>query len=140
MITNIEEHVRIKTLQEFNSFLDSKELRPLKLLDGAPSIDSETYAMGIYMFSPNGSIFENDGSTIKSSITFDCHLDTDINSSSLSTRYLDALLEWTSSCPFEMDFTISLGLVRRVDTGDVDNGFAALMEVVIDYLHDDSVY
>lgn len=136
-IGEVEEYMQQKALKELPSLMEKAGLSPLRYYADAPNKETDTYAVGIYLYSPNGSVFEQDGNAMKAYVTFDGVVDCLIDDSCLGSKYAAVIIEWLHTSPFDMVSVVpTLAMTRRVDGGDDYNGFAVLAEISLDYLFD----
>lgn len=136
-IKEYEEFIRYTVVNEFPAVLEEKKLQPLTYLDGVPDIENQdSYCMGIYLYSPNGSVYELKNDALKVYVTFDGLLDRVRDHSELSAEYLSVLVEWLQSKSLGVIAYPTLGNAYRVDAYDAYNGFAVLLESSVDLFHD----
>lgn len=112
------------------------ELEELTYHDDAPRTGIDEHYMGIYLSSPEGEVYQNDGKMESVDITLDCIIDDKRESVNLPQRYLSCILEYLSTRTYGIRSHAYTAVTARVDLDAPVNAFAIALRIVIAYAMD----
>lgn len=120
-----------------NNYISSTQIegeswfKPLEFHDDAPRVETDSFYMGIYLASPEGSVFEGTPQTAKVTVALDCILDDDRENSNLSTLYLSAVLDYLNRRRYGVSSNPTYAETARVDLDAQVNAFSVAIEIVV---------
>lgn len=120
-----------------NSFISSTQVEgeswftPLSFHTDAPRVETDEFYMGIYLSSPEGSVFEGNAQTSKVTVALDCILNREREDSNFSTLYLSAVLDYLSKRRYGVSSNPTYAETARVDLDADVNAFSVAIEIVV---------
>lgn len=123
-------------VQNLPTVLADNNLRALRYVDNAPSVDDDEFTIGIYLASPRGEVYKSNEEKETIDIVMDCILDDNSENSSLPEKYLSATIDHLNSVRDSLNIDPYTAITSRVDLESHVNGFAICCEMTIRYLYD----
>lgn len=135
-IGDLEEYIQQEAAKSLPPLIEAAGLPPVKYQIVSPSSEGDTYTMGIYLYSPDGSVFQQEKDQMKAYMTLDLVIDMDVEDSMMGGKYLSVILEWLHTHPWKVPVMPMLAATPRADCGDGWNGAIVYLETTIGYLYD----
>ena len=136
-LRSIIDQVQQDIAANLNTFIESTQgtdedwFTELKFYDGAPRVETDTYAMGIYLASPSGAVFEGSAKSQKITVALDCILDDKKDNSNYSTYYLSAVLDFLTRRTYGVSSNPTYAEAVRVDLDAMVNAFSVAIEITV---------
>ena len=139
-IADLEEYMRQEARESLLPELakiPQMDGRGFIIQEGPTQSEGNDWAIGIYLGSPDGAVYESDGNAFTAHIVIDCMIDKAEKDAGLGVACLSTTLEWLKTHGFEVNIYPAEAIVLRVGGGDFYNGFAVhIVIAIIDYMTD----
>jgi hypothetical protein len=125
IVTNLNSYIQASQLEGEDWFT------PLSFHDDSPKYDTDTFFMGIYLASPEGSVFEGNSSNGKVTVALDCVLNKTRADSNLPQLYLSAVIDYLTRRSYGVSSAPTYAEIMRVDNGYPRNSFTVAIEATV---------
>lgn len=129
-VLSVVQMVQQDIASKLNAHLSDKGLKEVAFFQDPPRIESDTYAMGIYLASPNGEVYSQNENNATLTIVLDCLLDDVSDNSHLPQEYLSTVIQYLNKKTYGFASSIQTASLNRVDNGDVVNWFGIAIDIV----------
>lgn len=136
-IRSILVQIQQDLIRNLNAYIQASQLegedwfKPLSFYEDAPRIDTDSYYMGIYLASPEGSVYEGNNANGKTTIALDCVLNNIREDSNLPQLYLSAVIDYLKHKTYGVTSAPTYAEVTRVDLDAPANMFSVAIEVIV---------
>lgn len=133
----VVEQIQADIVANLNSYIASSQrededwFSELSFQDDSPRVELDRFCMGIYLASPEGTVFEGTAQTQKITVALDCILDDIRENSNLPMLYLSAVLDYLNHKRYGVSSNPTYAETARVDLDADVNAFSVAIEVVI---------
>ena len=104
---------------------------PLEYHDDAPSWETDSYRMGIYLSSPDGQVFTSGPDSSHVMVTLDCVLDDVREHSNYPQLYLSAVVDYLRKKQYGVSSNVATAQIVRTDLDAPVNAFAVAINVTV---------
>ena len=125
IVANLNAYIQASQLEGEDWF------KPLSFHDDAPRYDTDKFFMGIYLASPEGSVYEGNSSSGKVTVALDCVLTQAREDSNLPQLYLSAVIDYLTRRSYAVSSAPTYAEVMRVDNDAPRNAFSVAIEATV---------
>lgn len=133
VLTQVQQDI-VANLNDFirNSQLEGEDwFQDLSFYDEAPKVGSDELFMGIYLASPDGSVYEGSDRQGKTTVALDCLLDDIREHSNNPQNYLSAVIDFLRTRRYGTSSAPVYAETARVDLGAPVNAFTVAIDVIV---------